>query len=153
MGGTCGSHVPQNVIKLIRHHTLLRKKRSAQSDINSDPPRYLSPITGVTVDVERRQQSHQLLFVPAPVETSASRSTNHSWSLMNYIQGIYYRKICWCVFSWMSESTETRASADRLSLPMFLRNESKIQNFTFKQLEKRNLGIFNFKNDTCSVQL
>lgn len=75
MAGTCGSHVPQNVIKLIRHHTLLRKKRSAQSDINSDPPRYLSPITGVTVDVERRQQSHQLLFVPAPVETSASRST------------------------------------------------------------------------------
>lgn len=54
MGGTCGSHVPQNVIKLIRHHTLLRKKRSAQSDINSDPHRYLSPITGVTVDVERR---------------------------------------------------------------------------------------------------
>lgn len=37
----------------------------------------LSSIAGVTVDVERRQQSHQLLFVPAPVGMSASCRINH----------------------------------------------------------------------------
>lgn len=38
----------------------------------------LSSITSVTVDVERRQQSHQLLLVTAPARTPALHRYNES---------------------------------------------------------------------------